>query len=475
MLRQGALLLSGNAAASLLSLVRNLLIARMISVEDFGIAATFALLMTLVEMSADLGLRQQIVQARDGGDPDFQAALQGFHLLRGAIAAAVVLALAGPVAAFLRLPELAWAYRIMAVVPLLKAFEHYDVYRMNRAMRFGPLLASETAPMALTLAVVWPLVAWLGDWRVMLVVIVLQAASRTALTHLVAERRYRVRFDPAAMRRSLAFGWPLLVNGLLLFGVFQGDRMLVARELGPSILALFSIGVTLTLTPTLVMAKSIRTLFLPRLSSETEPARFDRLSTTAMQAAMLNAGVMMVGTFLIGPAFVALTLGERYLPLLPYLMPLAAVQALRVLKTGSSTVALARGQTANAMISNLFRVAMLPLIWLALVRGHGIGTVILLAAIGEAMGYAVSLALVRRRLGQRLGPLMLPLAATILLMAAVALPGALLPTGGDVALLPDGRFAALALLLLLVQLLVASELRAWLARRASIFLRKGPR
>ena len=43
MIRKALALLSGNAFGSLMLLVRNLVVARLISVEDYGIAATFAI------------------------------------------------------------------------------------------------------------------------------------------------------------------------------------------------------------------------------------------------------------------------------------------------------------------------------------------------------------------------------------------------------------------------------------------------
>ena len=55
MFRSTLFLLSGNAFGSLMMLVRNLLVARLISVENYGIAATFAICMAIVEMMSTLG------------------------------------------------------------------------------------------------------------------------------------------------------------------------------------------------------------------------------------------------------------------------------------------------------------------------------------------------------------------------------------------------------------------------------------
>ena len=158
MFRTAFLILSGNAAASLVLLVRNLAVARMISVEDYGIAATFALVVSLLEMASALGLQQQIVQSKEGDDPDFQAALQGFQLMRGLMSGLALFLLAGPVADFMNVPEVAWAYRVVALIPVLNAFQHFDIHRLNRDMVFGPMLLTRLAPAVVSLLLVWPLV-----------------------------------------------------------------------------------------------------------------------------------------------------------------------------------------------------------------------------------------------------------------------------------------------------------------------------
>ena len=404
MFRTAFLILSGNAAASLVLLVRNLAVARMISVEDYGIAATFALVVSLLEMMSALGLQQQIVQSKRGDDPDFQAALQGFQLLRGVLSGLTLFLLAGPVAAFMNVPDVAWAYRVVALVPILNAFQHFDIHRLNREMVFGPMLLSQFAPAALSLLLVWPFVIWLGDYRVMLGCILVQAVMAAATSHLVARRPWQLRFDRGVIAGSIRFGWPLLVNNALLFAVFNGDRVLVGREIGMETLAIFSMGMTLTLTPTLVMAKSTQNFFLPQLSRlwAAEPSRkadFSRIARAVIEVPLLVGVLLAVGVYLLGGPVVYLLLGEKYLSLLPYLTWLAVMQALRVAKSGPSIVALAAGHTSNAMIANLLRIAVLPLAWYVAATTGDLLLIIQIAAAGEFLGYVVAMGLVRLRVG----------------------------------------------------------------------------
>lgn len=431
MFRSALLILSGNAAASLLLLARNLIIARLIPVADYGIASTFAIAMAVVEMMSQLGLQQQIVQAKDGENPRFQAALQGFQVLRGAIASVALYFLAGALANFLNIPQAAWAYQVLAAVPLLTALTHFDVHRLNRKMVFWPVVLTGAVPALVSLVVVLPLTLLFGDYRVMLYAIILQAILTAVTSHLVSERPYQLILDRKVMAQSLRFGWPLLVNGMLLFAVFNGDKMLVGRELGMETLAIFAMGFTLTLTPTLVMARSVQNFFLPQLSTAQHnrarnEKRFHHLSMVTFQISLITGIVLILSIAFFGELVVHILLGADYAALGSLLVPMAVMQAIRVAKTGSSVVALACERTANAMLANIVRVATLPIIWVALHYGANLYVIILIATLGEIAGYALSLWLVWRTVELPLNNLFWPVLISAALFA-IATIGMLLP------------------------------------------------
>jgi O-antigen/teichoic acid export membrane protein len=394
MLRSAVLVLSGNATAALLLLARNLIVARLIPVADYGVAATFAIAMAVVEMMSALGLQQQIVQAKNGEDPRFQAALQGFQLLRGVVSAVVLFAIAKPMANFLDIPEAAWAYQLLSVVPILNALVHFDIYRLNRQMRFWPLMLTGGVPALLSLLAVWPLAHWFGDWQVMLYAILLQAAVGAMTSHLVAERRWQLVFDRKIMAGSMRFGWPLLVNGILLFAVFNGEKLIVGRELGMEMLAVFAMGVTLTLTPTLVLAKSVQNLMLPRLSAAADdPTTFLRQAALTFESILFLGLLFAVAVLLLGAMVTEILLGSRYAALFPLIFFFALHQTLRVFKAAPALIALARGKTANAMIANLVRVAALPFCWQVAATSGDILAILWIIIAAEIASYAVALVL----------------------------------------------------------------------------------
>jgi O-antigen/teichoic acid export membrane protein len=457
--RKALFLLSGNSATALLTLARNLLVARMLPVADYGIAATFAITMAVVEMASALGLQQQIIQAKDGDDPRFQAALQGFQVLRGAVSALILLAIAHPLAAFLGIPEVVWAYQVLAVMPVLNALQHFDMHRIQRRMIFGPVLATSLLPAALSLMLIWPLVVWFGDWQAMLWAIIAQGLASMLMSHLVAERPYRLTLDRTIMARNLAFGWPLLLNTILLFLVFNGEKLIVGRELGMEALGIFAMGMTLTLTPTLVMAKSASGYLLPPLSKAAgSPPLWQGRVLASVQAILLAASVIMVVAAIIGPFLVRVLLGDKYAALGALMIWMGIMQGIRMFKAGPAIAALSVGQTGNALVANLVRVALLPLGWYVAVTSGDLKAIIWLAICGEVVGHVVATTLLWRKGGVNGGRLFMSHIGVIGICMTVGTYAILFPPTSDLQLV-DLVAAILFAALLGLTFLGMTELR----------------
>ena len=399
-------LLGGNLGVALLKFARNILVARLLSVENFGIAATIAIIFGFIEMMAFLGLDRFLIQTRDEDLGRVQTTLQTMQALRGVFVAAVLYVTAGPLAALMDVPGIAWAFQLMAVLPLIQGFMHLDPARAQRGMRFGPFLKVTLSAEVLGLLSVWPFFLVFGDYRVVLGALVVQTVLTTLFSHLVAERHYALGFDRVLALRALRFGWPLLLNAALMFGILQGDRIIVANQLGPVTLGLFSLAFMLTFMPTGVLAQTVNRLFLPKLARlQDDPAGFDALARVVVQAGLVVGLAVAVGFAVFGADLVLILFGEKYAGALAVLVWLAVMQAVRVAKMGVSVVALARAETRSPMVANIPRVLLLPVAWLALERGAGMETVVGIAILGEAIGLAVAFALLRSWLAVPIRPL----------------------------------------------------------------------
>lgn len=417
MLKKAIMVVSGNAFASIFLLLRNLLVARLVSPDNYGIASTFAISMSVVEMFSYLGLNQLMVVDKNGDDPHFQASMQGFQVMRGAFSFLVLFLIAEPYARFLGLERVAWSYEVLALVPLIYGFQHYDQHRAKRHLNFTPSVLANSVPALVSVLTIWPLALVFGDYRIMLFAIFAQAITTVAITHWTAKRPYRLAWDTGLMRRAVRFGWPLLLDGILIFGTYNGEKLVILRELGVSEFAFFTMAFTLTVTPVVVLSMSSQSLFLPQLTAaRTKPAEFQRLAVAAVESTLAITVLLLIGTCLVGGPLAYLLTGPKYLPILSLLIPMALLQGTRVAKNGANTVALALGHSSASMLCNLVRIGSLPLSWWFASTSGNVAAVIWTACAAEVLAFMLAMYLAVRWARLELRPLLLPALLTALLV-----------------------------------------------------------
>jgi O-antigen/teichoic acid export membrane protein len=367
----------------------------MISLQDYGAAATILICVALTEMFSNLGWHQFIIQNPEGNSPRFQSSLHGLSIFRGLATSIIIFALGAPIAEALRTPELGWAFQLLAVVPLIKSLEHLDIYRLTRKNNFRALMFTKTSSISFALISIGPLMLVYDDYRMLLYSIIVQYAFSTAVSHLMAARPYRISFDLSVVSAALAFGWPLLVNNMLLFAVMQGDRVIVVQTLGLEQLAVFSMGLTLTMAPAGILSQSIAAFFLPRLAAERSTSdRFVKMAGATMHASLVAGVVLVLGTFFIGLPLVPFLLNSGYTALVPLLGWLAVAQAVRGLTSGCATIALAQGHTFQPMVASAVRVLALPAAWIAANYGASLLEIVWIAIVAELVAFWVALVLV---------------------------------------------------------------------------------
>lgn len=363
--KRGAVILAlGQAAVQASSFARNIILARLISPADFGIAALFAMTLQVIEMLTNVSAETFLVQSEDGDDPALQGTLHSFRAVRGLCSGLGILLLGGTVAKLFGAPQAGWAFSCVGALPLMRGLSHLDITRLQRHMRYAPSVKTEAGASWLATIGIAPLAFWFRDYRAMLFILLGQGFITMALSHVLAERRYSMTWSKAYWCRLIAFGWPLTVNGLLMFGIFQGDRLVVgsAPQLFPgSTLTLADLGVysaafALAQAPTMMLANSASSLFLPVLSRlQASPEEFRSKYRMICQSVSFAASLTAALFLTAGHAMVTLVFGSQYRPSPLVVGLIGAMWAVRIVRVAPTIAAIAAGDTKNTMIANGIR------------------------------------------------------------------------------------------------------------------------
>ena len=428
MFKSGVLLVASGLLVNIMRLVSTAVIARVVSVEDYGIIATFALTIALAEMASAFALDRMIVQDRNGDDPRFVATLQTLQTVRGLLGAALVFLIAPYYARLLGVDDLVWPYQVLALVPLLTGLTNLHFYMPQRGGNFRSYMIWQLLRPAFGLCLLGVLLFFLDDWRIGLATTVAGQFVATIAANLMARGPFRLGFDRAVALRALRFGWPLMLNSLLLYAILNGDRILVSNQLGLETLALFSVALGLAQIPVSIVTKAHQYVFLPELSrQQDDPAAFGQTVTLTVQSRATLAIIMLLGIAVAGPDALLLVFGEKYAEATALVLWVGLFHAGRTLKGAPNTIAVSRAATTNPLYSNMLRLGSLPVAFLALQAGATLVQVIAIATVAELAALTLSLVLLRRTLGPLPRGVYTGTAAAVAVFALAALDAVLFP------------------------------------------------
>ncbi len=386
------LLMLGQGSGQALSLLRNAIIGHLLSPKDFGIASTFAITISVIEMASDMGSDKLLIQAKDGNDTLLQSTAQFFTVLRGFISCFFLLLLAPYIAALFKVSEAEWAFSALALVPLIRGFMHFDVKRFHREMRFFPNLFSELTPQVLTFILTFPIVLILKDYSAVIDLILLQSLFLVLMTHRLAKRRYQITFDDAALKRLVEFGWPLMINGFLMFFIFQGDKFVIGIYYDMEKLGIYSAAFMLTMTPALLIIKVLTSLILPFFSKKQDDIQL--LNTNYLLATEITVFIISIYTVaftLYGEPILELVFGEHYKNKGELITSLSILWSLRMLRVPATLLAMSKGDTKIGLISNIFRSFALFGVFYFAMKQYPIEIIAYIGCFGELLAVFITL------------------------------------------------------------------------------------
>jgi O-antigen/teichoic acid export membrane protein len=390
-LKGSFLITLGEVGTQVCSLLRNVILARILTKADYGVAAMLGMTVSIFEIGGRLSIEYCLIQSKDGDDPKFMAVAHLLQFLLGVFSGFLIFLAAHPMAVFFDVPEATWALQLLSLIPVLRALTHMDVYRFNRQMSYGPGVLTDVIPQVVTTIAAWPLAYCLRSYAVLVWLFIGKQLASTVASHFVAERKYCWSYDRKFLQSMLSFGWPMLINGFLIFGIMQGDRFAVGIKFSVSELGAYAIAGSLALTPSATLLRLSGSILLPLLSSaRNESTRFISRLTTASEIMALFSGCYAIVMIVAGQALVALIFGAKYSDAGTLAAWLGFAQALRLLRNLPTVAAMAKGDSKNLMYSNIFRISGLALAFPLAFAGASLIVIAGCAAVGEAAALIAS-------------------------------------------------------------------------------------
>jgi O-antigen/teichoic acid export membrane protein len=338
---------------------RTFILSRLLAPGEFGITVAITIVISTAELATDVGLEKFILLKSAADARRALAAAHALQIFRGLLLCAAIAVLAVPIVTFFGIPQTVASFEFAALVPLVRSFAHLGIVQMQRDYDYRPVALALTASNVAGLAVAALAAATiLPDHRVIILAFLVDAAVYAAASHRLAQAPMRVIPDRETLRQSLAYGLPLMLNGVGLALISQADRMVVGRYFGMDILGVYAVTLSLAVAPISPLMQTVGTLgFLILARNRDTPKRYleTYIWLTWFFAFLAFGYAAFIGLTL--DVLVPFVFGKAYAVGTDTVILISAIVFLRILRAGGPTVALlVSGATARLTLGNLMSV-----------------------------------------------------------------------------------------------------------------------
>jgi PST family polysaccharide transporter len=303
----------GTGAQAVLQLLVLVVLARLLTPEDFGLVTAAMVVVGFSQIFSQLGVGPAIVQLR-GLEP--RHVRTGFMLsvLFGAGMTALVWGLSDPIALFFRIEGLAPITRAMALVFLLQGAGVVAESLLQRELRFRHLAGVEVAAFGAGFAGVGIGMAAAG-WGVWALAgaHLGQNAIRTLALLAVHRHPMRPMLDRAAARDLMWFGGGFTAARIGNYLGVHGDQFMVGRWLGAEALGIYGRAYQLMASPAMVLGQILDRVLFPAMAKVQD--RAEGLQAAYRRGVALIALVILPGSLvlsLMGSEVVHVLLGPGW-------------------------------------------------------------------------------------------------------------------------------------------------------------------
>ncbi len=271
---RGALIsVAGQGVGFVLRTGSMVVIARLVTPEQFGLVGMVTAFTGFLGLFRDVGLSMATVQ-RESITHAQTSTLFWINLAVGGLLAALAAAGAPVLAAFYGDPRLFWITVALGAGFIFNGASAQHRALLQRNMRFGVLVMIDIVGAAISIAVgIWMAMAGMGYWALVVMSIGLPAVSLVGVW-LASGWFPGVPRRGSGIRSMLHYGGVLTINSLVVYVVYNAEKVLLGRIWGAEVLGIYGRAYQLINLPTENLNSAIGWVMFPALSRvQSDPAR----------------------------------------------------------------------------------------------------------------------------------------------------------------------------------------------------------
>jgi len=354
------------------SLIRLIILARILSPNDFGLMGIALLTMSTLETFSQTGFQQALIQKKE----DIKSYLNSAWtviILRGFALFTILYFIAPYAAIFFDAPEAIPIIRVIGFSILFQAFTNIGViyfqkeleFRKQFIYQFTGILADFIVAIsaALILRNVWALVLGLLAGNIV----------RCFVSYLIHPYRPHLSKDLGKAKELFGFGRWILGSNILAFLLTQGDDIFVGKLLGTTALGFYQLAYRISNMPATEITHVISRVTFPaysKLQGNTPKLREAYLKVLQLTTFLSFPIAGLI--FVLAPDFTKIFLGEKWMPMVPAMQMLCAFGVVRSINSTIGTFLIGIGRPDILPKITIFQILFIGILIYPLTKSKGI-------------------------------------------------------------------------------------------------------
>lgn len=302
-----------------ISFVFNLLIARQLMPEDYGVIAILAVLMSICQCFVDSGFGAALVRKSNRTEEDFSTVFY-FNILAALVLYIIIWLIAPFIARFYNQPILTEVTKIYSVVLIINALSIVQNTKLTIDLNFKAF-AKISAVAAILTGTIALFLAYrgYGIWA-LVVQAISNALIRSILLWIASKWRPKLLWSWLSFKDFFSFGSKLLCSSLINTLYNSIYTLVIGKVYSPSSLGAYSKGDSIAKFPSEAVTGVLGNVSFPALSSIKDDER--HCLNSCRQIVRMSSFIifpMMMGLAAIADPFIRLCLTDKWEEAIPFM------------------------------------------------------------------------------------------------------------------------------------------------------------
>ena len=317
-------MVSARIGMRLIGVVSTLVLVRILSPSDFGIAALATAFYPALDLLTATGFNQAIIRMRAPRDVHYDTAWT-LGIFRGAFIAVCLVASAGWQARFMHEPRIEPLMWVLAGTAFLASLQNVRLVDYQRDLRFEWITLFMLWGKVQGFIIIMLLAIFMHNYWILLLANLLNKLITVPGSYIVARRR--PHFSLAGWRDLIHFSKWLFLGNICVVADSQLITIIIGRYLGMTDVGTYQVGTQIAALPISEIAAPVRGPLYSAFSKiyhDIEELRRTFLDGLAIQSLIIVP--LTVGVAVTAPEVTAIFLGPRWIAVAPLLPIIASYQ-----------------------------------------------------------------------------------------------------------------------------------------------------